>query len=484
MSQFGFVGPSYEAANPMQDAQRLINWYCETDRTPGAKTVIGLLGCPGLVDTGASNLSGEVRGGWVLPGAARAVMVIGSTAVLVSFAAGIYSLTTIGTLGTATGPAVIRDNGVAGVVVIVDGQAIYAWKQSTNAFSVVPGLSADRVFFVDGWLVFNKPGTNQFFTSPLYWNGVDPFDATYFALADTSTGNLITMEVTKRELWFISEKHTEVWYDAGGQYFPFSRLQGATLDIGCAAKHSIARNSRGLIWLARNEFEGPSVAMTEGFDYHTISSPAVQLAISKYPVIDDAVGFVYKEEGHKFYVLNFPTADVTWSYDISTRMWHQRASFDAMTGLFHRARANCLINLGEKRIVGDHQNGKLWIQTREAFDDGGAPLVAVRRTPHVWDEKDRNRVTQTKLQIEFTAGVGLATGQGSDPQIMLRWSDDGARSWHGQRFVAIGKTGETKRRSIVRRLGSARDRVYEVEISDPVNRDVVGASLIDGANDS
>jgi hypothetical protein len=41
----------------------------------------------------------------------------------------------------------------------------------------------------------------------------------------------------------------------------------------------------------------------------------------------------------------------------------------------------------------------------------------------------------------------------------------------------MGKAGETTRRAIKRRLGAARDRVYEVRVSDAVNRDVVGATI-------
>jgi hypothetical protein len=59
--------------------------------------------------------------------------------------------------------------------------------------------------------------------------------------------------------------------------------------------------------------------------------------------------------------------------------------------------------------------------------------------------------------------------------MMLRWRDE--RGWSNQQFVPIGKIGETDRRAIARRLGASRRRVYEVSISDPVPRDIVGASL-------
>jgi hypothetical protein len=47
--------------------------------------------------------------------------------------------------------------------------------------------------------------------------------------------------------------------------------------------------------------------------------------------------------------------------------------------------------------------------------------------------------------------------------------------------VTIGKAGKTKNRAIIRRLGQARDRQYEARFSDPVRRDIAGATLFASA---
>lgn len=470
MPAFGFVGPSYEAANPLQDAQRLINWYPEIDNTPGAKSVIALLGCPGLVAL-ANGSSAEVRGCWVLPGNVQAVVVIGNAAYLYP------GMTLMGNLNTVSGQVCIRDNGTSRIVVIADGSYVYSYNLNNGTFATVPGIAADRVAFIDGWLVFNQPGTQKFYTSPLYWNGTASFDSTYFALADSSTDNLVTLIENNRELWLIGERTTEIWYDQGGSNFPFARLQGATLEIGCAAKHTVCKTGQGLMWLARSGRGESAVVMTQSYQFSVVTTPAVAYQISQYAKVSDAVAYTYTEEGHEFYVLTFPTADVTWVYDLTTQMWHQRASFDMATGQFHRHRSNCFMNLSNTRIVGDYQNGTLWQMTRKAYSDGANPLVAVRRTPHLWDGGDRNRVRQSWLQIEFTPGVGLVTGQGSDPQVMMRRSNDGGFTWGNEHWASVGKIGKTRNRVVFRRLGAARDRVYEVRISDPVPRDVVGATI-------
>ena len=74
-------------------------------------------------------------------------------------------------------------------------------------------------------------------------------------------------------------------------------------------------------------------------------------------------------------------------------------------------------------------------------------------------------------------GIGLATGQGSDPQVMLRWSDDGGETWSNEHWRSAGKIGVYKARVLWNRLGSSRDRVYEITMSDPVPWRIIDAMI-------
>jgi hypothetical protein len=70
--------------------------------------------------------------------------------------------------------------------------------------------------------------------------------------------------------------------------------------------------------------------------------------------------------------------------------------------------------------------------------------------------------------------------QGADPQLMLRWSDDGGHTWNGERMTSMGRIGQYGTRAIFRRLGMTlklRDRVYEVSGTDPVKVAIMGAEL-------
>lgn len=344
-------------------------------------------------------------------------------------------------------------------------------------------LGASRIAFIEGWLIFNQPGTRTFYTNaPIPYTLT--FAGAFYALKDSSTDNLVTLMENNRELWLIGERTTEVWYNAGGTSFAFSRLPGVGPQMGCSAQHSICRVGPNLMWLAQNEQGQNIVVMTNQYTVVAVSNHGVENAISGYYLVSDAIGDCYEDRGHIMYVLTFPVADATWCFDLKVWSetqgeagWWQRLSWNSTTGSYHRHVGNCFINFANLRLWGDYQSGQIHQQDRNFYTDAGNVLRAQRRTPHIWSKEDRNRIFQASLQVEFKAGTGLQTGQGQNPQAMIRWSDDGGQTYGNEVWAPIGAAGETRDRAMVMQLGEARDRVYEVNVSDPISRDIIGATI-------
>jgi hypothetical protein len=432
--------------------------------------------------TGALTLGSAII---TLPGVLPTGILISPSAIVTDSGAAVPAGATIASIDYNTPAITLSANATGTVPVDTFTLTIAQFGQITD-----PGfLGADRVAFVEGWLIFNQPGTRTFFT-----NGPTPYTLTFpgsfFALKDSSTDNLITLEENSREVWLIGERTSEVWYNSGGATFAFSRIPGVGPQIGCAAKHSIARLGPALLWLVKNEQGENMVIQTNQYSWQRISNHAVEHAIASYPLVSDAIGYAYEDEGHGFYVLIFPTADNCWVYDATASeqlgkpCWHQRLSFDPVAGVYHRHRSNCYIDFQNLRLVGDYQTGQIHQMSRQFYTDAGKPLRAQRRSKHVWAKPSRERVFQSSLQIEFTPGVGLQTGQGSSPQAMMRWSNDGGFTWSNEYWRTIGSAGATKNRMKINRLGRARDRVYEVNFSDPTPRDIIGATLFGEAEEA
>jgi hypothetical protein len=146
-----------------------------------------------------------------------------------------------------------------------------------------------------------------------------------------------------------------------------------------------------------------------------------------------------------------------------------------------RHRSNCQCNYVGITIVGDFENGNLYSLDLNTYADNGGVqkwLRSWRALPT--DQNNLKRTAQHSLQLDCESGTGLNNGQGSDPQVMLRWSDDGGHTWSNEHWASMGKIGQYFRRVIWRRLGMTlklRDRVYEVSGTDPVKVAIMGAQL-------
>jgi len=290
---------------------------------------------------------------------------------------------------------------------------------------------------------------------------------------------LVTLIVDHRELWLFGTNSVEVWYDSGNATFPIERIQGAFNEIGCAAAYSVAKLDNGIFWLGSDARGNGVVYRANGYTGQRVSTHAVEFAIQGYADLSDAIAYTYQQEGHAFYVLIFPSAGATWVYDVATNSWTERAGFE--NGQFSRHRSNCQMNFNAEIIVGDFENGNIYAFDLDVYADNGAEqkwLRSWRALPA--DTNDLKRTAQHSLQLDCETGVGLATGQGSDPQVMLRWSDDGGHTWSNEHWRSMGPIGQFGRRTIWRRLGMTtkiRDRVYEVSGTDPVKVSIMGAEL-------
>jgi hypothetical protein len=423
-----------------------------------------LYGTPGLTRL-AETTAEAGRGLYVAAG--RLFAVVGATLYEIGSDG---TATARGTLSPASGSGRVSmaDNGT--VLVVVDGTYGYQFTLATNAFAQITDPDwpeATHVAFHDGYFVLNKSGTGQFVITDLYGTGVDPLD---FATAEGAPDDTVALLVDHRELWLFGEETTEVWFNSGAADFPFARLDGAFIEQGCAAPFSPAKMDNAVYWLSKDRAGHGHVMRAQGYQPQIVSTRAVEHAIQGYSTISDASAYTYQQEGHSFYVLTFPTADRTWVYDAATQLWHERSYWSSGE---HRHRGECYAFAFGRHLVLDYSNGRIYELDLDAYTDDGETLRALRRTQH--QSAEGRRLFWATLQVEMESGVGLSSGQGSDPQAMLRWSDDGGRTWSSEHWRSMGRLGEYRTRAIWRRLGQSRDRVYELVITDPVKRVIVDA---------
>lgn len=466
----GFIGPTYTLPSVNVDCQRCINLYPELNElgTGKDREIASLVGTPGLKLLATVPALG-CRGSLT---ASNGILykVYGNKFYKV---ASDFTYTELGTLATNTGNVSLADNGLQ--LVVVDGPNGYIWDFTLLTFTQITSGSffgADKVIQQDGYFVFNKPNSSQFYLSDLE-------AATFVTVPELispifpNLGKIISFGADHRNLWMFGPNNYEVFFNSGA-VFPFDYVQGSVGDVGCAATFSVASLNGTLMWLGSDARGTGIVYEASGYQPVRISNEAVEYAIQSYSVISDAVAWTYQDGGHNFYVLNFPTANATWVFDSSTKLWHERAYLSDGQLLRHRGQTHAFAY--GKHILGDWENGNIYELTRSAYSDNGAAIMRRRRSPHISTDMVRQFFQGFMLDIE--TGVGIdGLGQGTNPQAVLRWSDDGGHRWSNEKWTGIGAIGATRARANWSRLGQSRSRVFEVTISEPVKVTILGAEL-------
>ncbi|MCP1173794.1 packaged DNA stabilization protein [Ralstonia chuxiongensis] len=423
---------------------------------------------PGLTLVSSPPVAGESRCIYTATNGAR-YEVVAQTVYSVS-SKNVY--TALGTLTTSTGRVYMVDNGFN--VFLVDGSTNgWAIDMASNFMIQISDPSfygADRVDIVDGYFIFNKPNSQQFYISNYLSISFNSLDITS---KSTYPDNLVTLAVMHREIWLFGDQTTEVWYNTGASDFTFGRMPGVFIEHGCVAKHSVAKHDLTLMWLSKDQQGQGIVLLGKNYTASRISTHAIEQEFQTYSRIDDAVGYTYQQGGHVFYVLSFPTANKTWCYDITTGLWHQRGYLEG-SGTFSRHRGVCHSFNQGRNLVGDYATGNVYALDPNSYTDNGNPILCVRSFPHIGASGKRALFRQFVADMEVGQGVA---GDLTDPAVFLRWSDDRGFSWGNPVQGSLGKAGDYISVIQFQRLGYARDRVFELSWSAGVKTALNGAYI-------
>lgn len=336
-----------------------------------------------------------------------------------------------------------------------------------------PFDNAVGVDIVDNTFVYSNADVNQQFAQSDILSPIT--NPLALLVKDAGPDPSIGCKVLNRDVFVFGSHTTEVWVNVGPQsqldFTTLQRLPGATSQEGCAAFNTVQRLGNTLAYLSSNLRGTSQVVILNGYIPKRISNHAVEASIAN-KFVNDAFAFTYILGGHEVYVITFPTIDITWAFDITTAQWHKWLEWDNKNALWRRHRANCLTQFADKVIVGDYKNGKIFELRSDTFTEDGDLVHRVRRTPHA--VADYKQTMHSALQIYFQTGAGLPDRA---PQAMLRWSNDGGATWSEEYWKSL-ELGQYKRRAIWRRLGRARDRVYELRVSDPIQWVIISSELV------
>jgi hypothetical protein len=461
-----FVGPTYQTRSRFVESEKCTNLYLE--KIPnGQRTDMMLVSTPGLRNIGTIG-SGPIRGTFALPGVAYVVS-----------GNGFYSYSTtgvstlLGSFSTTSGLVSMAYDGQQ--LVMVDGLYGYVWNTSTSKFVKITDPDFPNgvtfVFYEDTYFIVSGDGTNHFYISAnldgTMWNGLD------YASIESEEASLQVAFPIHDELWLFGLKTIEVWVNTGASTFPYQKSGTVLVEHGCVAPWTVCKLDNTLFWVGRDETGIGPVWRADGYKPVRVSNPYIERLIETSTNPYGYQAFTYMQDGHLFYVLCFVDIDQTFVYDVTTSEWHDRAWKEANNNNMHRWRAGTFMAFNNQLLCGDWQDNRLYILDKNYYLDDQNAIARIRRTSVF--ELTQARVFYTMLQVDMEVGVGTATGQGFAPQLRLRWSDDGGQTFGPYRTQTVGPIGSYRTRVKFNRLGSGRNRVWEISITDPVAVTILGA---------
>lgn len=469
VSAFGF---DYGIKSSNVTAQARENLYLDV-KTEKDKTTIALYGTPGLNLFNGANAGGNPSRGVTEQIGDNYYTVKAGTFYKVNNA-GVETAAT-GSLNTTSGNVSMAYNGTQ--IMIVDGTNGYIYTLATNAVVQISDGNfpngATTVAFQGGFFLVDDPAHNGRFYKSKSYDGTT-WAAADFATAEASPDALIRVYVNQGIVHLLGDQTTEFWSLTGALDFPYQPIQGAAIEWGIAARWSVAKLMGATTFLAKNLAGRVEVVMLNGLQPQPISSPELEAAFDTYSV-GDAVAFSYMLNGHQFYQISFPSTGKTWLYDATMS---QTAGSPIWSQLFSNAGrhfAQFYVNYINQDIVTDYRNGNAYKMLATTYTDNG---VAIRRrlvSKHIF--KNNQQVSIGRLWVDMETGVGLATGQGVNPQVIMRYSKDGGHTWSTELWATMGAIGKYLTRAIWQRLGRARDWVFELVITDPVKVVIINAGL-------
>jgi hypothetical protein len=424
---------AYEARSIIASAQRCLNLYPEKNPDDSPFPYTQYL-TPGLTLLGTAPANpGLATAGWRMLYAASTGDLYGVCGNGFFYIAPNWAMTFLGSVSTGATRCSMTDNNVSGGI-LADGTTYSStnpggWEINLTARTMTPlspannssstggfgWVGATRMETLDTYILGNAPTTQQFWSTDPATIAFDPF---WFAAKTGYNDNLASLAIVRREIWLIGTDTSEIWFDAGGspiigETFPFQIMPGPFNQHGTCAPDSVADSGGAVFFLSQNKTGERIVAMGEGYQLNRISTHALEEEMQGYSVVSDANGFCYQSGGHVFYWLNFPTADKTWVYDTSTKLWHERCWLDT-NGIEHRHRANVCAHAYNTLIVGDWQNGNLYRLDRAAYTDNGHPIKRLRSWPHLVKNGTRQRYRQ--FIADMDVGTAPATTAMSAPR--------------------------------------------------------------------
>lgn len=458
------AGPSYQSRSRPVSSQVTSNFYQEADENNRDKFVLHSWPGQKLHASGA----GADRGQCMMSGVKYWV-------------AGTF-LYSVDSFGNKTNLGVIDGNDRCTFandgenMFIVNAGFVQQYNRTTNALTSVTDpdiVGAVAVDFLNNQFIYTKP---DLFVISDVGDGSSA-SGLNAAQAESQPDDLLRAYVFDQVVYMFGESSIEPWYNSGTGSPPFARIDTQIISVGTGAIHSISNNDNFVYWLGDDR----QVYRASGGRSERVTSKAIAGAIEGYTTISDAIGSTITMQGQNFYILTFPAANKTWALNESLGAvlgWFELSNDRAL------GKYNCTSflydNTNGKTYCADESAGNMYELDLDTFTNNGREIRRVRVLPPIHSglvSAPGQRITMSRFTLIVDQGVGLVTGQGDDPKIMIEASYDGGKSFEDGTWMDVGRQGLSQLELFWDNTLSFFDLVIRISTTDPVHYTIISASI-------
>lgn len=358
-----------------------------------------------------------------------------------------------------------------GTNLVIVSDKVFVYNATTTVFSEntnVNLVGTQSVTIINNQFLYTTPALT-FMAAP-----GDPFSVSGLDAvgAESSPDMLVRDYVFNQTIYRFGERTTEPWYNSEVGTPPIDRIDGQEFSVGLGAIHSVANTDNAIYWLGDDK----AVYRVAGGIVQRISNDGISNAIENMSKFNDAFGYTFTLQGQDFYLITFPSENVT--YVINEKLgvdgWYNLAS-STMNNAYS---GTSLLQVYDKLIVGS--GGKNLELKLNEFTQDTDTMLRTRITSSINGDLlgvKGQRVKMSRLELIMEQGVGLISGQGENPRIMIEASYDGGRSFDSGAWVEVGRAGEHTLRVEWFNMMSFTDMILKISMSDPVPLSIYSAAI-------
>ena len=372
-----------------------------------------------------------------------------------------------GEVGSAS-RAIMADDGDN--LVIVSG-GVYIYTKSSDEFKKSDNVNlvgVTSVTIINSQFIYTTEDLS-FISQPNLPEKLSGLDAIG---AESSPDKLVRDYAFNQTIYRFGTRTTEPWYNSGVGQPPIDRLEGQQFSVGLSAINSVAHTDNALYWLGDDN----AIYRVSGNQYDRISDDCLSNTIESMSVKNDAIGYTVTLQGQDFYIITFPSADKTFLINekLGKQGWSQLTS--GTKG--RRYSVTDSVQAYGKTYVAS--GGKFLSLERDEYTQDTDTILR-KRTTGEFTCKDfglnNDSMVMSRLTLDVEQGVGLVSGQGETPKIMVEVSIDGGRSFPHVSWMDVGRLGDYTLRTEVDLMARGQSFIFRLNMSDPVPLTIKGAYL-------